>query len=331
MLLEARAGAEPIVTSAPAGVSRDVAPLAFLAAAKARGMEGALVTISGIDGGAPRPPGTYMAVLADGSHAGHVSGGCVEPAIAAEVKPLIGTGKDEVIRFGKGSCFIDIRFPCGGGVDLLVHTSPSAEMLQAALALDARRQAFGIAFEPAASHARVIESEGTATGWQDGVFARRHLPRTRLLAVGRGPDLEVLARVAAAAELELRLATPDESTARALSALDVPVELLRSPRQPWDLPIDPWTATVLMFHEHEWENAILARAAAADGFYVGALGSVRTPSQRRERLLAMGVPAKRIDRIRGPIGLIDRARDPGTLALSVLAEIAAARNALDRA
>ena len=58
---------------------------------------------------------------------------------------------------------------------------------------------------------------------------------------------------------------------------------------------------------------------------------MKTHRERCERLAAMGVPAEQIARIRGPIGLIDRARDPGTLALSVLAEISAARTALDRA
>jgi xanthine dehydrogenase accessory factor len=140
-----------------------------------------------------------------------------------------------------------------------------------------------------------------------------------------------MARVAASAEYELVLATPDEATALAVADLGAPVMMLRTPGQVWDLPIDRWTATVLLFHEHEWENAILARTAAADGFYVGALGSVKTHAARRERLLAMGVPAAQVDRIRGPIGLIDRAREPGLLALSVLSEIAAARAALDRA
>ncbi len=88
---------------------------------------------------------------------------------------------------------------------------------------------------------------------------------------------------------------------------------------------------MLLFHEHEWENAILARAAEADGFYVGALGSRKTHTLRRTRLAAMAAVTSAIDRIRGPIGLIDRARDPGTLALSVLAEITAERTAIDRA
>jgi xanthine dehydrogenase accessory factor len=270
-----------------------------------------------------------MAVLEDGRWIGHVSGGCVEAAIAAEVVPVIARQTDEIIRFGKGSCFIDIRFPCGGGVDLLVHTRPHEELLNEALEKFARREAFAIAFDPATSSSRILDATQD-TGWDGGMFQRRYLPRTKLLAIGRGPDLEVIARVAAAAELDLAFATPDEGTAASLAALGAPITLLRTPGQAIDLPIDKWTATVLLFHEHEWENAILARAVAADGFYVGALGSVRTHCERRERLRAMGVPDEHIARIKGPIGLIDRARDPGTLALSVLAEITAARTALDR-
>jgi xanthine dehydrogenase accessory factor len=316
---------DPVAT----GLSRDAAPFAFLKQGQAQGLRGALVSISGIDGGAPKPLGAHMAVLEDGRWIGHVSGGCVEAAIAAEVVPVIAGRTDEIIRFGKGSCFIDIRFPCGGGVDLLVHTRPEGTLLDAALDRFARRQAFSIAFDPATSTSRIVEPT-LATCWIDGMFQRRYLPRTKLIAVGRGPDLEVIARVAAAAELDLAFATPDEGTAASLAALGAPITQLRTPGQAIDLPIDRWTAIVLLFHEHEWENAILARAAAADGFYVGALGSVRTHRERCERLRGMGVPEEHIARIKGPIGMIDRAREPGMLALSVLAEITAARAALDR-
>lgn len=308
--------------------SREASPFVLLAEGHAQAIPGALISICDIEGGAPKPLGTQMAVLADGRHVGYVSGGCVEAAIAAEVVPLIAKGRDEIIRFGKGSCFIDIRFPCGGGIDLLVHVAPSAEMVDEALRRMERREAFSVAFAPTDSQARVVEADGP-TAWHNGFFVRRYLPRTRLVLVGRGPDFELLARVAAAAEFEVSVATPDESSAMALAGLGVPVELMRSPGQALALPIDGYTATVLLFHEHEWENAILARAVAAEGFYVGALGSQKTHRQRRERLSAMGVVADQIDRIRGPVGLINRARDPATLALSVLSEIAALRAELD--
>lgn len=320
---------QPLIATATVGLGRDAAPFAFLRDAQRKGLHGALVSISAIDGGAPKPLGAHMAVLEDGRHVGHVSGGCVEAAIAAEVVPILARGTDEVIRFGKGSCFIDIRFPCGGGVDLLIHTQPSLDLLEEALARLERREAFGIVFDPSNSTSRIVEAPHD-TGWSDGRFLRRYLPRTRLLAIGRGPDLEVIARVAAAAELDLSFATPDEGTAAALAGLGAPITLLRTPGQGIDLPIDPWTATVLLFHEHEWEDAILTRAAAMDGFYLGALGSLRTHRERCARLRAASLPETLIERIRGPIGLVDRAREPGMLALSILAEVTAARAALDR-
>jgi xanthine dehydrogenase accessory factor len=267
-------------------------------------------------------------VLEDGRFVGHVSGGCVEAAIAAEVAPLIATGRDQILTFGKGSCYIDIRFPCGGGVDLLVHTAPDPAMVSEAIARMRRREAFSLTLDLPNSSAR-LGAESGATGWSGDVFVRTFRPRTRLLLIGRGPDMEVLARVAMAAEYDLALATPDELTAMSLARLGLPVERLKTPGDPFPLPIDRWTATVLMFHEHEWEGAILSRAVAADGFYVGALGSIRTHTMRRDRLAGMGVPPELIDRVHGPIGVIDRAKDPGTLALSVLAEVASARMAVD--
>lgn len=331
MLHQMLPGSAELASADHTGVSRDAAPFAFLARARELGIDGALVTISAIDGGAPKSLGAHMAVLADGRHVGHVSGGCVEPAIATEVARVMAEGRDQILRFGKGSRYIDIRFPCGGGVDLLIHVSADARLLDEALAAFERREAFSIAFDPQASRATFGAGAAARTGWQDGVFVRRYLPRTRLLLVGRGPDLEVLARVALAAEMEVAVATPDEATALSLADLQLPVDILRSPAQESSLPTDPWTATVLLFHEHEWELATLTQAASGPGFYVGALGSVRTHRQRCERLAASGVPLAQVERIRGPIGLIDRAREPGMLALSVLAEITQVRAQLDRA
>jgi xanthine dehydrogenase accessory factor len=201
-------------------------------------------------------------------------------------------------------------------------------MVAEALARLEAREAFSIGFDVPRSTAKLSPDAGRQTGLDDGVLHRRYLPRTRLLLAGRGPDFETVARVAAAAEFEVAVLSPDEDSLNALA--DLGGTRMTAPGAPPDLPIDPWTATVLMFHEHEWENALLARAAAAPGFYVGALGSVRTHRERVERLRAMGVPDADIARIKGPIGLIDRARDPGTLALSILAEVSAARAALDR-
>ena len=324
-------GSDCLTSAGFAGMNREAAPLAFLRAADTFGVRGALVTICALNGGAPKPLGTHMAVLEDGRYLGYVSGGCVEPAIAAEVAGVIARGKNEILTFGRGSRFIDIRFPCGGGIDVHVQVDPKPSILGEALSRIEARRPFSLLFDQGTGGMRLSDGAEGATGYIDKAFRRRYLPRTRLLLVGRGADLEVAARVAKAAELDVTLATPDEATAAAVADMGLPTQILRTPSQAWEMPIDPWTATVLLFHEHEWEGAMLARAVASDGFYVGALGSQRTHLQRRERLLGIGVPEALINRIRGPIGLVDRAREPGVLALSILAEISEVRMIADAA
>ena len=309
--------------------SRETEPLGFLAQAQERGLQGAMVTICAVEGGAPKPLGTQMAVLEDGRYVGYVSGGCVEAAIASEVMETIATKRDAILRFGRGSRFIDIRFPCGGGVDLLIHVRPESSLLHDALMRLQQRQPFTLSFDPAKSHAGIV-TDMVEGGWSEGRYLRPYRPRTRLLLVGRGAEFEVMARVAAAAELDLVLASPDADSLQALARLRARTHLLTAPADPWDLPIDAWTATVLLFHEHEWEDSILERAATAEGFYVGALGSSRSHAIRCGRLAAMGLGPEQVSRIKGPIGLIGHARDPSVLALSVLSEVAMARIELDR-
>ncbi|WP_423066105.1 XdhC family protein [Devosia sp. CN2-171] len=302
----------------------EASPFIFLGDALAQGLQGALLTITRVEGGGPRPVGTHMAVLSDGRYSGYLSGGCVEPAVAAEVKLCLARGKDELLRFGAGSPFFDIRFPCGGGIEVLVHVRPDPAMIDRVLRALERRTPFNIVFDPAAGSAEV-QPFHRPQGWHGETFTRAVRPRTRLLLVGRGPELETLARVGIAADFDVVVATPD-----AALMSDYPQRIeLSSSSMDWKPPIDPWTATVLLFHQHEWEDPILRRVLIEPGFYLGALGSRRTHEGRRIRLLGAGLPGEMVDRIRGPIGWLPQSRDPATLALSVLAEISASRAEFD--
>lgn len=108
-----------------------------------------------------------------------------------------------------------------------------------------------------------------------------------------------------------------------LMALDLPVFTRDYP------PPDPWTAVVSLFHDHDKEPAILARALQSDAFYVGAMGSARTARIRNDVLRhEMGLSDTAIERLRSPIGLVAPARDARMLATSVLAQILAEYQAL---
>ena len=89
-----------------------------------KGERCALVTLVGVNGNAPRAEGAQMAVCESGRWAGYISGGCLEQAIALEAVDAIKAGKPKLLRYGKGSPYLDIRLPCGSGLDVFVQPHP---------------------------------------------------------------------------------------------------------------------------------------------------------------------------------------------------------------
>ena len=98
---------------------------AFLKDRIAAGQACALVTVLAVEGSAMRNPGTHMAVSEDGSFAGSLSGGCIENAVVAEACAALTQRQPRIVRFGAGSPYLDIRLPCGGGLD--IHFQPLAD------------------------------------------------------------------------------------------------------------------------------------------------------------------------------------------------------------
>jgi xanthine dehydrogenase accessory factor len=70
----------------------------------------------------------------------------------------------------------------------------------------------------------------------------------------------------------------------------------------------------------------LLEALKSQAFYVGALGSRRTSSARRERLRLFDLSEAEVARLHGPVGLPIGSRTPGEIAVSTLAEIVAVKN-----
>ena len=80
---------------------------------------------------------------------------------------------------------------------------------------------------------------------------------------------------------------------------------------------------MLLFHDHEWEAALLEQLTSGQAFYIGAQGGENARIERALTLAARGVDEQAIAAIRSPIGLIPSCKSPTTLALSALAEIVA--------
>ena len=123
-----------------ATVPQDI--LAFLADDPGAEAGSVLVTLTGIEGSTSRALGAQLAVRADGSYLGSFSGGCIEAAVVAEALAVLAEGRGRTVRYGVGSPFIDIRLPCGGGIDLLFTPRPDLAALRRVLeSLEARQPA----------------------------------------------------------------------------------------------------------------------------------------------------------------------------------------------
>jgi len=279
-----------------------------------------LVTLTHVDGSSSRAPGTHMAVSATGGYVGSMSGGCVEAAIVSEALRILQSGVTELIRFGAGSRYLDIRLPCGGGIDLLFTPAPPLSvLLETHNRLVSRRSASLVL---GMDGTIVLAPDGT-TKWEDSRFCVRHDPDLSLVIVGHGAETEALARLALAYSADVRVFSPDAQLVERLSASSIEAIRLRSPTSCAGLAGDTHTAIVFLFHDHDWEPVLLRQALDTDAFFIGAMGSHRMHAQRCTALREAGVSEAAITRTVGPLGLIPATRDPETLALSALSQIVA--------
>ncbi|MGJ8564286.1 MAG: XdhC family protein [Alphaproteobacteria bacterium] len=272
----------------------------FAATQSDAGRAVALIVAKTITGGTLRAPGALMCVSDNGESAGYMSNGCVDADIMSQARQAITDGKPRGLVYGEGSPFKDIILPCGGAIDIWIWPRPDVRALKVCVSeLDARR-----------SHEIVFGPSG---------FSHRYTPKLRLRIAGRGEAVRALAVQAIGAGFEVITQSPD---AEILSSIDgIIFDHLTGPTAPPPRPDDPWTAFILMFHDHDWEPAFLLQALEGNAFYIGAMGSPRTQAARKEMLRGRGITAEEIRRIKGPIGLIPSMRDANLLALSTLADI----------
>lgn len=246
----------------------------------------ALCTLVGIEGSFSRRLGAQLAVRADGTLAGSLSDGCLEAQLARDARVARGP---EVHRYGRGSPNIDFRLPCGGGLDILVDPAPDRAAVRDALAALKKRRPATL---PLPANPLLVE--------------RPFVPTLRITAFGEGPELAALEAIGAAAEIRV------EAIDRAALSLGRP-----SGRD----AADAWTAIVLLFHDHEWEIALLEEALAGDAFIIGAQGGAQAREARLAALRRRGISEAALARLRSPIGTPAGSRTPSALALAILAEV----------
>ena len=269
----------------------------------------ALITSVAIEGGAAREVGSLALVDDQGQMHGYLSNGCIDRDIQHHATVALSTGQKQVLRYGSGSRYADLKLPCGGALDVLIDPTPDATALLGANDALLARQPTVLTFE-------LPDAPQTAVS-----FA--YTPKFRLFLAGRGAIFRAMAQVGASAGFALYLLSPETDDLAAVAALspDDPVHLT-SPQQTIHLKgLDQFGAFLTLFHDHEWEPALLRAALGTPALFIGSLGSMRTHALRCEALRQDGVPEADIDRLHGPIGLVPSLREAPLIAVSAMAEV----------
>ncbi len=88
----------------------------------ARGERVAVATVVRTMGSSPRQVGAKMAVSAEGSMAGSVSGGCIEGAVFEACQEALASGEARLLHFGVADeTAWEVGLACGGKIDVLVE------------------------------------------------------------------------------------------------------------------------------------------------------------------------------------------------------------------
>ncbi len=274
----------------------------------------ALALIRRTIGPAYRPVGAAMVFAGDGGFIGNLSSGCIDADIALHARKVIASGAAIDLRYGDGSPFHDLTLPCGGGLDIRVLP------LTGAYGFGALRRRI-LAREPA--DLWIGPDRLSARAFTGADLHLRINPDIRFITFGKGPEAVAFARMTAGAGYDTFLSSPDDETLALAGEENIRRLAFPHRGEAVDLPTDRHTAVALFFHDHDLEPEILVGALRSDAFYIGAQGSRRTAERRLDRLRALGVDEAKLQRVRGPMGMIPSTRDARTLAASVLTEILA--------
>lgn len=323
----------------------------------------ALATVIETWGSSPRQPGAKMGMAPQNRITGSVSGGCVEGAVYETGMDVLASQKPQLLHFGVADeTAWEVGLACGGSIDVFVRPLDRGLFKAAADALKAEK-AFVLATivagpDGAAGSELFLLEDGTVAGSVAEPFSASVLDAARAALANGQTQRQTLSVAGQTADVFLEVSWPSPTLvivggvhiAIALAAQAKTLgyrTILVDPRTAFgseerfphvDQLIHAWpdealtqigithsTALAMLTHDPKLDDPALMLALPSKAFYVGALGSPKTQAKRRARLLEAGLTVAQVDRIFGPIGLKLGARTPEEIALSIMAEIVAAR------
>lgn len=297
----------------------------------------ALATLVAVEGSSYRKPGARLLLLADGTHAGGISGGCLEDDLLERARRTLATGEPQTLRYDtteENDLVWGVGTGCSGVAHVVVERLPARERPSWLGALrenfrDGRGTGITVVYGESVAPpvfgthltALLPQLPAGARVWNETVE-----PPTSLVIFGAGDNSRPLVRMAA--ELGWRITVADTRPAYATAErFPEAARIVTAPAAELVARVAPDARThaVVMTHRYRDDVSLLRPLLESVACYVGLLGA----RQRTERLLAEVcaagfalTPSMRA-RLHAPVGLDLGLSTPEGVALSILAEIQA--------
>jgi xanthine dehydrogenase accessory factor len=294
-----------------------------------RGHRVLLVTVVKTWGSSPRPEGAMLAVRDDGTVMGSVSGGCIEDDLIERVRQRgIEQTRPESVKYGI-SAEEAHRFglPCGGTIQLVLEPltleSGIAELCHAVESGQLIARALDMA-SGAVTLGPALATDGVL--FDDARLLTIHGPRYRMLVIGAGQLSRYLCSIAVGLDYHVTVCDPREEYTDEWDVPGTTIVRTMPDDTVMEMKLDERSAVIALTHDPKLDDLALMEALKTPAFYVGALGSRRNNAARRERLKEFDLSDAELARLHGPVGIYIGSRTPPEIAVSILAEVTAAKN-----
>ncbi|MFG1955776.1 XdhC family protein [Micromonospora sp. NPDC048830] len=301
---------------------REVWP--FVDSKRRAGQSVVLARLVARNGPGSRPLGSTMAVAADGTWRGSVSGGCIESIVVEAARSLLHGAPPHILALSPGEQLLpwEERPACTATLEVLIAPAPPApvhEAITEALA-DDRPVTVRVGLRPPYRWSVTPIAEDAVA---DDAYLDQLPSRRQLLLVGATDLAAVMAGMAHLLDWAVVVVDPRPDHVAA-DAMPPTARVERVWPDIWlaEHPLGPQDAVVTLSHDPRIDDRAIRAALAGDAGHVAALGSRATHAQRMRRLASQ--PG--LDRLVGPAGLDLGGASLAETALSILAETVAAKN-----
>ncbi|GAC1314783.1 MAG: XdhC family protein [Chloroflexota bacterium] len=325
---------------------------------KDAGQKVAIATVVQAYGSAPRRPGAKMAIAEDGQFVGSVSGGCVENDVVEHAKQVLEEDHPRLVPYGiSDEMAFNVGLACGGQIEVFIQpfgrAFPTEKPVAFAYVVDGENQGNGLLAwefgkhrgslgqgdaldERVARDATALLRDGKAgqLRYDDApagplrVFVDTYPAQPTIVIFGGvhiGVALANLAKTAGGFRVVVVDARGAWATPQRFANADE-IHVMHADEYLRQHPLGTNAFVAVLSHDPKLDDPALLGALQSDARFIGAIGSPKTQRERRERLKTAGLTDEQVARLHGPIGMEIGATSPEEIAVSILAQMIAAKN-----